>query len=560
MKRLLALIALFLFTLPAGAAEKPRLVVLISIDQFRADYLTRFEDLFLPPRAGSKVGGFRWLMTHGAYFPDAHHDHLPLGTGPGHAVHFTGAPPYKSGIVANDWYDRTRKADVYCVQDDNSPLVGPGAQGIGISPDHLRVTTIGDELKMATGGQAKVFAIALKDRAAVLMAGHLADCVYWFDDNTGNWISSRYYRRDGTLPSWISALNAEKIPHSYFGKTWTLSVPETALRRLWTPNDQYADNPSGLGTKFPHPINGGLTGPTGRAFFRAFTTTPYANQYVFDSAKRLIREEQLGQDEIPDVLAINLSSNDYIGHAYGPDSPEALDVSVQTDRQLSGFLNDLNGMVSGGLASVTVVVTADHGVAPNGQAMRDSGMRGGVWSTEAAAKAAEDALDAAFGADDWVVKINEPYLWLNHETLARRGVEREKVELVAAAALEKTEGIYAAYPRHRILVGALPRTDIAKRVGLGYHPQVSGDIVIISAPFYMPRSTPKGTTHAEPYTYDTRVPLLLAGSGIRAGTYTERVSTLDIAPTLSFLLSVQQPSGCEGRVLPRAVAADGVRR
>jgi predicted AlkP superfamily pyrophosphatase or phosphodiesterase len=544
----------------ATPLDRPRLVVLISIDQFRADYLTRFEDLFLPPVSGGKVGGFRYLMERGAYFADAHHDHLPLATGPGHSIHFTGAPPYKSGIVGNDWYDRQLKKDVYCVQDDSSPIVGSDAKMIGISPEHLRVTTVGDELKMATGGASRVFGISLKDRAAVLMAGHLADGVFWFDDNTGNWVSSRYYRKDGTLPAWVNAINAQKIPQSFFDKTWEFSAPESARKRLWTPTGKYADDRNGVGTEFPHKMSAGQSAPNKKTT-QAFTTSPFANQFVLDSAKRLITEEKLGQDEASDVLAINLASNDYIGHSFGPDSTEVLDVTYQTDRQLSHFFNDLNALVPGGLANVTIIVTADHGAAPNGQAMQDSGIRGGIWTSKQAADAVQAALNAKFGTAKWVHGYIEPYLWLDHDVIAQKGIPLEQVQDEAARALtQNVKGVYAGYAGHNIAQGILPRTDIARHVSLGYNPLVSGDIAIISQPFYMPRDIATGTTHAEPYAYDTRVPLLVAGYGVRPGTYTDRVSTLDIAPTLSFLCHVQQPSGCEGHILSRALAADGPNR
>jgi predicted AlkP superfamily pyrophosphatase or phosphodiesterase len=559
---LLALACLFVAALaPAGAqrANKPgtpRLVVLISIDQFRADYLTRFEDLFLPARTSSGVGGFRWFMDRGAWFSDAHHSHLPLATGPGHSIHFTGAPPYKSGIVGNDWYDRDLKKDVYCVQDDSSPIVGTDTKMIGISAEHLRVTTVGDELKMATGGKAKVFGISLKDRAAVLMAGHLADGVYWFDATAAKWVTSRYYRKDGTLPAWVQDLNNQKLPDTYFNKTWTSSVPDSA-QRVWTPDGRYASD-RGLGATFPHVLSVGQTAPNAK-YYSAFTVSPFANEFVLNSAERLIKEEKLGQDETPDILAINLASNDYIGHAFGPTSQEVLDVTVRTDRMLSKFFNDLNGMVPGGLANVTFVITADHGAAPNTTAMRDSGIPGGWWNPNDAVKAAEDAMDAAFGPGDWVLEYNEPYLWLNHDTMAAKGIAADKAEEVAAKALMTVKGIYACYTRTDILKGWLPRTDIASHVTLGYHPLVSGDIAIISQPFFVAASNGKGATHGEPYAYDTRVPIMLQGYGIRPGVYTEKVSTLDTAPTLSFLLHTNQPSGCEGHVLSRAVAADGPR-
>jgi predicted AlkP superfamily pyrophosphatase or phosphodiesterase len=559
----LSIFAWLLFALLASAsaqrsepAATPRLVVLISIDQFRADYLTRFEDLFLPARTAGGVGGFRWFMDRGAWYVDAHHDHMPLATGPGHSILLTGAPPYKSGIVGNDWYDRDLKKDVYCVQDDNSPIVGTDTKMIGISPEHLRVTTVGDELKIATGGKAKVFGISLKDRAAVLMAGHLADGVYWFDYNAGRWVTSHYYRKDETLPAWVEELNREKLPDAYFDKTWNPVTPDSA-KRVWTPSGKYAAD-RGLGGEFPHVMNAGQTAPNAK-YYSAFTGTPFANEFVLNSAERLIREEKLGQDETPDVLAINLASNDYIGHTYGATSREVLDVTVQTDRMLSKFFNDLNGMVPGGLSNVTVVITADHGASPNTTAMRESGIPGGWWNPIDAVKVVQAAMEAAFGRGHWIIEYNEPYLWLDHDALKAKKIPLEHAEEVAARAMESVKGVYACYTRSKVLEGLVPNTDIAHHVTLGWHPALSGDVVVISQPFFVPATNAKGGTHGEPYAYDTRVPLLVQGFGVRSGTYTERVSTLDIAPTLSFLLHTNQPSGCEGRILSRALLADGPR-
>lgn len=531
---------------------RPRLVVVISIDQFRADYLTRFHDLYLPARTGKRVGGFRYLMERGAWFVDAHHDHLPLATGPGHSVLLTGAYPYKSGIVSNDWYDRDAKRQVYCVSDARYPLVGDDS-GEGVSPARLLVTTVGDELKMATGNKARVFGIALKDRAAVLMAGHLADGVYWFDDKTGGWITSRYWQHNGTLPDWLVAWNGRHIPQNAFGKTWNLSVSEQALRRLWTPNNEYAGNPSGLGTHFPHRITGGTTAP-GPAANRAFATTPFANEYTLQSALHLVREERLGNHEAPDLLVINLSSNDYIGHAFGPDSSEVLDTSVRTDRYLADFLNGLKEAVPGGLADVDVVVTADHGVAPIAAAAEDAGLPGGRWDPERAIEAVQAALTREFGPGQWVAGYGEPCLYLNWDLLNQKGIARGRAERIAADALEQLPGIYAAYTRSDILAGRLPRTDIARHVTLGFHPARSGDVVIVSLPGYMASGRKTGTTHGEPYAYDTHVPILIAGFGIKPGVYLQRVSTADIAPTLAWLLKVQEPSGCDGHILAPAVA------
>jgi predicted AlkP superfamily pyrophosphatase or phosphodiesterase len=540
--------------LAAPLPAKPRLVVLISIDQFRADYLRRFEDLFLPPATKNGVGGFRYLTERGAYHTDAHHDHFPTYTGPGHSILLTGATPYLSGIVGNDWFDRDLGRERYCVEDPESPLVGTTAKREGVSPTTLRVTTVGDELKMATGGQAKVWGIALKDRAAVLMAGHLPDGVLWFDGETGAWISSRYYRKDGSLPKWVADWNGAKKIDSFFGQSWKPTAPKQAFARVWNLKNEFVSASVGLGSSFGetgHPITGGLDKP-GRDFYRAFTQTPLANEYVLDSALELLAQEKLGQDSIPDILAINLSSNDYIGHTYGPDSAEVLDVTFRTDRALSAFFNALGRKVPGGLASVTIVLSADHGVAPVVGETQRAGFHAGAYVGSVLQKLAEDALDAAFGPADWVLALSEDNLYLNLDTLKAKGVEAANAEAAAAGALATSPGIYAAYTREAALHGQLPQTEIGRRIARSFHPRRSGEVMIVPEPFWVPEGL-TGATHGTPYSYDTSVPVLLAGAGIRPGVYTQRVSTLDIAPTLSYLLGILNPSGCEGRVLSHAV-------
>ncbi len=537
----------------ATEPARPRLVVVLSVDQLRADYLPRFEDLFLPARQEGKVGGFRYLMEEGAYHLDARHDHFPLYTAPGHAVLLTGALPHEHGIVDNWWYDRAWGRSRNCVEDPNHPQVGGSPGGRPVSPASLLVTTVGDELKMATGGKGKVWALALKDRAAVLMAGHLGDGALWFDSSSGEWVTSTFYAKGAGLPGWLARWNAGKRVDADFGRAWELSVPESALARLWTPGREHVDDGYRLGPEFPHVLTGGEEKP-GKLFYGAFRASPFANEHVLETAKHLMEVERIGQDETPDLLAISLSSNDYVGHAFGPDSPEVLDMTVRTDRQLSGLFRYLEETVPGGLSRVTIVVTGDHGVAPVVSAATAAGLPAGFYEEEAAEEAAGKALDEAFGPDDWSHGIEEGSLYLNLETIGRKGIGRSTAEEVAAKALEDVEGIYAAYTRTRILEGRLPPTDLARRIARSFHPKISGDVVIVSAPGWLPGDHGRGTTHGSPYAYDTSVPLLLAGSGVRPGRHAGRVSTLDLAPTLAAILGVPRPSGSEGQILGHALA------
>ncbi len=550
--------------------KRPRLTVVISIDQFRADYLRRLTDLYLPARqTNGKVGGFRYLMTQGSYFVDARYNHTPTFTAPGHAVILTGGSPYKTGIISNDWFDRAAHAGVYCVDDPRQKVVGaaPGSTAKPMGPLNFHSTTVGDELKLATGGAARVVTISLKDRAAILLGGHAQDTSLWYDDMGGRWISSTAYCKDGKLPEWAEAVNKEAIPDQALGTTWTASVTPEALARSIPPNLLPRNEPYGMGRAFPHAIGKDKI----KQNYRAFTLTPAANAFVFATAKRAIAAERLGQrGDTPDLLAINLATNDYIGHAFGPYSPEALDISVQTDHQIAGLLDFLQNTVPGGLKEVVFVVTADHGVVPIVENLQDRDIASGRVLEADVASATQKALATAFGEAEWIGAgadgkpvggYVEPYLYLNDTAIRQaiatgKAVSRAQIEEAASRAVTALPGVYACYTRSQIMEGRYPQNEITRRVVNGFYPKVSGDVVVVTEPQYFTDPGTPGpyvTTHGSPYAYDTHVPILIAGPGIRAGVWTDPVSPADIAPTLCALLGVELPSACDGIILKAAI-------
>ncbi len=410
---------------------------------------------------------------------------------------------------------------------------------------------------MATGGKAKVWGLAFKDRAAILMAGHLADGVLWFDDETASWISSRFYFKDGHLPGWVTEWNAAKKIDPFFGKTWNLSVPAAALDRLWKPGNEFANPRAGLGKSFPHPITGGLDKP-GKAFYSAFESTPYGNQYVLESAAELVRREKLGADSVP-------------GSAGDQPVDQRLHRPLLRPRQRRGAGRRRR---DGPSPKRLLPLPGAHRprrsrerhhradgrprCGADGRGEKREGFATALaYQDPALGAAAKAALEAAFGAGDWSQGLVEYNFYLNLEALKAKGIEPAKAEAVAAEAFRRQPGIYAAYTRGQIVEGRMPPTDIARRIVLGFHPAVSGDVVIVLDPYTVPNygkgTVSLGTTHGTPYAYDTSVPLLLAGAGIKPGRYTARVSTLDIAPTLSDLLGILQPSGCEGHVLSQSL-------
>jgi hypothetical protein len=503
-------------------------------------------------------------MTAGSYFVDARYKHIPTATGPGHALILSGAAPYKTGIVGNDWYDRATKAHVYCVDDPRQKVVGaaPGSSLTPMGPLHMLSTTVGDELKLGTAGASKVVTVSLKDRAAILLGGHMQDVSVWYDPTGGRWVSSTAYCKGGKLPDWVEKINDERIPDKTLGTTWTPSLPAEVIRTRTLPTPDTIKGRYGLGPSFPHKVGAEKT----KENYNAFTLTPAASGFVFETAKRAIAAEKLGQrGDTPDLLALNLATNDYVGHAYGPYSAEALDITVQTDRLISDFLNYVDKTVPGGLKECVVVVTADHGVAPVPKQLEERDAPSGQITEEQLADAADRALTAAFGGGPYVRVggagdvgvVSDAQIYLSEDAVAAalaggKATSRTQIEETVAHAIEAIPGVYACYTRTQINEGRLPHTDIGSKLALGYHARLGGDVVVITDPDFFPEYS-YGTTHGTPYVYDAHVPILIAGAGVRPGVWADPVSPMDIAPTLCTLLGIEYPSGCDGRPLRSAL-------
>ncbi|MFT3683750.1 MAG: alkaline phosphatase family protein [Phycisphaerales bacterium] len=554
---------------------RPRLVVVVSIDQFRADYLPRLMDLFGP-------GGFRRLTDGGAWFVNARHAHAPLFTGPGHAVLMTGGAPYKTGIISNDWWDPVAHRAVYSTEDRKATVVGaaPGSKASPMGPKNLRSTTVGDELKLATAGRSKGVSIALKDRAAILMAGHAADVCLWFDTTGGRWISSSAYCRSGALPEWVEALNAEGVPSRTLGTTWTSNLtPQALAERTTQPRVTGKHIPAGFGAAFPHAVG---KEPTAEDF-KAFAYTPDANAFVLETAKRAVVQERLGQRGVPDVLTINLSTNDYVGHAFGPYSPEAVDLMVRTDAQLASFLTFLDEKVGAG--KTLFVVTGDHGVSPipENASTTEIGVDARRFSVKAVIDSIAGEMNRRFGepaggswfampADgpgkpDQVLRggtFLDGLVYFSREAveaamkadprLTRRDFEQAACDAVNGSNIP---GVYGCYGKTQVLEGRMPDNDLCKHLALAVHPQISADVMVIQDQLCLqdPMSEGHATSHGTPFAYDTHVPLIVYQPGvIKAGVFAQRVSPMDIAPTISLLVGTEFPSACDGEPLLPALS------
>ncbi|HSR54486.1 MAG TPA: alkaline phosphatase family protein [Acidobacteriota bacterium] len=517
---------------PAGqSAESPRLIVFITVDQYRADYLTRFSDLYLPPRDGQgRPGGFRFLSEEGADYRAAAYQHYETFTCPGHASLVTGAVPAVHGIIGNGWYDRKARRWLWsCTMGlDEAPS----------GPQRLMVSTIGDEMKLAWGGRSKVVSIAVKDYAAILMGGRRADSVLWLDRHTGLWTSNENY---GDLPQWAVAVNESKPMDAAAGKQWTPLLDPQRYWHLLPWRDQ-------TGTTFTHDYGW----PQNPNFYNSLARRPPANEMLFDTLEKAVQEGQLGSDEVPDLLLVSLSSNDYTGHDFGPFSPELLDITVRSDRLLSSFFAALEDQV--GLDRTLIVLSSDHGVTPVPDRLREAGVPAGRVGMDEFLNPVDEMLDSIYGEADWIWGFNKNDVYINHDAVYDLAEgDLEKVCEIAAQVLELNGAVYSVYTRADLLEGDYPPSPYGKMLANGYHPKRGGDVVVLFRPHHFPGDLT--TTHGTIHAYDRRVPVLLRGPGIRAGTYYRKVSPTDIVPTLCQVLGIGYPAGASGQPLREALKA-----
>src|SRR5215217_6381304 len=339
---------------PRAKPARPRLVLLIAVDQFRYDYIERFGDLFAE-------NGIRRLLREGASWSDANYDHVPTETAPGHATMLTGAWPSETGIIANDWYDRAEGKRVNNVGDDAVRALGGGDKEAASSPRNLLCSTVGDELKLATNNRSRVVGVSLKNRAAILPAGRMADAAYWLSAQTGDFGSSTYYFE--RMPRWVESFNATRPSDKFFGAKWERLLPAAEYERRAGADDAPWERGDGkLSYTFPHVMTGGLSKP-GPEFYDALSYSPFTNDVLLDFAEQALTNERLGDDDATDVLTVSFSANDIVGHRYGPYSQEVMDVTLRVDRQIARLLDFVDARV--GLRNAVVAFTADHGVAPS---------------------------------------------------------------------------------------------------------------------------------------------------------------------------------------------------
>ncbi len=532
----------------APTSTSPRLAVVISIDQMRADYLQRFRPWFA-------AGGFERLLSGGTSFTDCHYRCALTATAPGHATLLTGVHANIHGIVANEWYDFATSRSPGAVQDSAAPLVGaaspssvrtPGgiveAQlGVsGASPRKLLVTTVGDQLKLRHGARSRVVSVANKDRAAILLGGRLADSAYWIHE--GRFVTSRYYR--DTLPAWVDSFNATRPVESAFGSTWERLLDASIYDTVQGPDDAPGEESRlGLGITFPRRIDGGSKEITSK-FYEAHRLAPASSELLGRFAQLAIVEEKLGRHDSPDLLCIGFSQIDYAGHSYGPDSHEIMDAMIRLDRVLADLFNALDREV--GVGRYLVVLSADHAVSPLPERVQafNRDVTAGRLDWPRINASIEAALTASFGPPvgnaPWTVRDAYGY-HLVPATLAAQNVSHSAAAATLKATLLRDPQVATAWTRGELLAPATPVDEphlLAWR--LSFHRDRSPDVVFTPHPYVVDRS-PFGTNHGTPYDYDNHVPLLWYGAGVPARTLSTRVAPDALAPTLSALLGVPAP-------------------
>ncbi len=520
---------MWLGSIPGGFASAynahPKLVVVIVIDQFRGDYLERYRDQF-------GDGGFRLFLDHGANFTDCNYDYANTRTAPGHATLFTGTYTSGHGIVANEWWDPRKKKRVTSVEDDTTKLVGVGKTGVGASPHNLLSDTLGDELKLATGGKARVFATSLKDRAAVLPAGFSGDAAYWIDPRSGDWITSTYYRPD--LPEWVRNFNGSHRADKFWNREWRDNDGDRNI----------------LGSTAPRTAEDG----TPASFYEVVGSTPFANDYQLEFAKELVLYEKLGAGPATDLLVISLSANDILGHQVGPDSPQMRSMALELDRSLAEFFGFLGHQI--GMANVWVALSSDHGVAPLPEFAKTLRLPAANLDARALREQINSLLSKKYAKKaDYVVDLDYPIAWLNEDVFpggAGHSAERKESDAEAdAGEAMKQAGFTGYFTKSQLARGETPANEIGRRYAHSYSPEGGWYVIGIPRPFQV--AVTKGTDHATPFSYDTHVPLAFYGLAFQPGIYRTHAEPVDLAVTLASLLGINAPAQATGRVLTEAL-------
>ena len=530
----------FLFLSVIGGralAEKPKLVLQITIDQMRGDFPMRFKE-----RLGE--GGLRYLMEKGTHYTNAHFNHADTETPIGHAALFTGSYPAYNGIVAGNWYDKQKGRIIYNCEDDRYHETGKKfVAGKGRAPTNLISSTIGDELVMSNNRQSKVFSVSIKDRGAILPGGH-AGKAFWYSKSDGKFISSTYYYKK--YPKWAKWWNSQKKADRYKTRSWELLHPQHSYMFGKDDDRPFEVDMFGLGTTFPHKLK-----PASKHFYASLIATPFGDELTVDFAKTLIKAERLGKGNKTDFMALSLSVTDYIGHFFGPSSLEAEDNVLRVDKLLANLFAFIDKEI--GLDKTLVILSADHGMCEAPEHTASFGFEIGRLTSKTIVKnTVKKALKKKMNISGDVIRFYEhPYIYLNEDEIAKTRFTVAQVETAVADAILELPGIVGAVTKTDLRKGTFAPTKVNKMILNNFHLKRSGNIHVVADQFWyfyyeMETASKICATHASPWMYDTFVPIFFAGYDIPAQRISRPVTPYDIAPTIANILEVKPPSASIG--------------
>ena len=521
----------------AAALPRPKLMVGLVVDQMRWDYLYRYYDRY-------QTGGFKRLLNEGFTCENTNIDYIPTVTAIGHSCIYTGSVPALHGITGNDFIVQATGRSMYCTEDTTVSTVGSTSNAGKMSPRNLLTTTVTDELRLATNFRAKVIGIALKDRGGILPAGHTANTAYWFDDASGNWITSTYYMND--LPAWVKTFNGQRPADKYLKQDWTTLYPIATYVQSEADDNKHEGKFAGaVAPTFPVKLTDMYKGNAG-----IIRSTPFGNSMTLDLAKAAIDNEHMGQGPITDFLAVSLSSTDYVGHQFGPNSIEIEDTYLRLDRDLAAFFSYLDSKV--GKGNYSVFLTADHGAAHNPVFLIDHNIPAGLWDAALATRNLNKLLEDKYGIKRTILGMDNYQVSFNYKELKDKKISEEALKQDCIEWLSHQPEVAYAVDMLKAQTASLPEA-LRTRIINGYNAEHSGVIQVILKPGYYAGRGVTGTTHGTWNPYDAHIPLVFMGWGINHGSLTRPTKMTDIAATIAALLHIQAPNGCIGAPVSEAL-------